>query len=527
MTALSSYRTGTISVAAGGTIVTGVGSIWSGSNVKPGDVLEVGNFQSLITDVTDTTHLVISPWGGGAQSGASYKIWQVSPQRFAGAQAMQTVNQLVAAFEVSGFFWFVGVGLTAPDPSYGNDGQWAYQPSTGAYWLKTGGVWVASGSPAAGYGGTSTTSRTIGAGSQAFTTQAGLAYNGARVRAAAASDVTKWMEGVATYSGTTLTITVDKTNGSGTFASWVFAVAGQPATGDVQASNNGSEFANKLTTANNLQVISFGGAQSATDAQKNQALINAGLFAAIPGYLFGMTLAATGSNAQFTTAAGVATSSDNTDNIVNPSSITKSMGAFAAGSGFGSLDTGSAANSTWYHVHAIKNPTTQAVDILTSLSAAAPTMPSGYTKRRRIGSVRTDASGFILAFTQVDDEFHWAANFVELGAAAIGSTAAATLTLAGVPSAVIVEALIHAAINPGASANGVLITSLDENDVGSLSLTGSRNASLWAPSASLFQAGDFRKRTNTSAALRWRAFAAQGDFSVYTYGYVDRRGRGV
>ncbi|WP_247563941.1 hypothetical protein [Bradyrhizobium sp. 188] len=252
MTALVSYSTGTVSVAANGTTVTGVGSIWSGTNVRPGDVLQIGNFQTVISDVTDTTHLVIPPWGGGVQSGAAYKIWQVSPQRFAGAQAMQSVNDLVAALNVSGFFWFVDTGLTAPDPSYGDDGQYAYQPSTGAYWLKTGGVWVSSGSPAAGYGGTSTTSVAIGTGSKVFTTQSGLAYNGARVRAAAASDATKWMEGPATYSGTTLTIAVDKTGGSGTFASWTSSIAGQPGVGDMVAANNLSDVANAATARSNL-----------------------------------------------------------------------------------------------------------------------------------------------------------------------------------------------------------------------------------------------------------------------------------
>lgn len=255
MTALVSYSTGTVSVASGGTTVTGVGSIWSGTNVRPGDVLQIGNFQTVISDVTDTTHLVIPPWGGGAQSGVAYQIWQVSPQRFAGAQAMQAVNDLVAALNVSGFFWFVATGLTAPDPSYGDDGQYAYQPSTGAYWLKTGGVWVASGSPAAGYGGTSTTSLAIGTGSKVFTTQSGLAYNGARVRAAAASDATKWMEGVATYAGTTLTITVDKTGGSGTFASWTLAIAGQPATGDMSSANNLSDVASASASRGNIAAL--------------------------------------------------------------------------------------------------------------------------------------------------------------------------------------------------------------------------------------------------------------------------------
>lgn len=252
MTALASYSTGTVSVGAGGTTVTGVGTIWNDGSAKPGDILQIGNFQSVITDVTDVTHLVIPPWGGGAQSGVAYKIWKVSPQRFAGAQAMQRVNDLVAALDSEGFFWFVGVGATAPDASYGDDGQYAYQPSTGAYWLKTGGVWVASGSPTKGYGGTSTTSRTIATGSPlAFTTQANLAYTAAsRVRGVSSADPTKWIEGPATYTGTTLTITPDSSGGSGAVSDWAFSLAGQP--GNMSGANNLSELTNPITAHDRL-----------------------------------------------------------------------------------------------------------------------------------------------------------------------------------------------------------------------------------------------------------------------------------
>jgi hypothetical protein len=151
MTALVSYSTGTISIAAGGTTATGVGTIWSGTNVRPGDILQIGNFQTVISDVTDTTHLVVPPWGGGAQSGVSYKIWQVSPQRFAGAQAMQAVNDLVAALDTSGFFVFVSSIATVPDPSLGDDGQYALQPTTGKVWLKIGGVWTVQPALTAGH----------------------------------------------------------------------------------------------------------------------------------------------------------------------------------------------------------------------------------------------------------------------------------------------------------------------------------------------------------------------------------------
>ncbi|MBB4422302.1 hypothetical protein GGD66_000828 [Bradyrhizobium sp. CIR48] len=142
MTALASYSTGTASVSAGGTTVTGSGVIWNDGSAKPGDILQIGNFQSVITDVTDTTHLVIPPWGGGAQTGVAYKIWKVSPQRFAGAEAMTTVNKLVAAFNTSGYFVFVDIDETVPDPSLGDDGQFAFQPTTGKTWERVAGVWT-------------------------------------------------------------------------------------------------------------------------------------------------------------------------------------------------------------------------------------------------------------------------------------------------------------------------------------------------------------------------------------------------
>jgi len=247
---------------------------------------------------------------------------------------------LVTALNTNGFYVLVGSDAPEPDPSRGDDDQYALQATTGKIWQKVGGVWTfvgtfkgfgtpapwdsskayvafdvvsfegtsyvciqantneepssgasppnefwtvlaakgdaatvsvgtvttgAGGSAAAvtnagtsgdavfnftipageGCGGTSTTSLAIGTGSKAFTTQSGLAYqNGARVRASFAADTTKWMEGLATYSGTALTITVDKTNGSGTFADSNLNVVGQPGAGDLSSTNNLSDVSN-------------------------------------------------------------------------------------------------------------------------------------------------------------------------------------------------------------------------------------------------------------------------------------------
>ncbi|MET4739707.1 hypothetical protein ABIF73_003846 [Bradyrhizobium japonicum] len=317
MTALNSYSTGTVAVSADGTTVTGTSTIWSSAgNVKPGDLFQSGHFCVPITDVTDDTHLVITPWPGSTLSGASYVVWKVSQQRIVGETYARDVDKMVGAFNTSGFFVFVDVNQTVPDPSLGDDGQYAFQPTTGKTWAKVAGVWSylgiykafqlkgawsgatayaandvvtlsgssyvcvldhtnhtppnatywqllaskgdtgatgstgAAGTNAPTYGGTSTTSLAIGTGSKVFTTQAGLAYtNGARVRASSGAN---WLEGVATYSGTTLTITSDKTNGSGTFASWTFNVAGQPGAGDLSSANNLSDVANVATARANL-----------------------------------------------------------------------------------------------------------------------------------------------------------------------------------------------------------------------------------------------------------------------------------
>lgn len=75
---------------------------------------------------------------------------------------------------------------------------------------------------------------------------------------------------------------------------------------------------------------------------------------------------------------------------------------FSAG-GNGMLDAGTIANTT-YHIFLIHNPTTLVSKILASTSVSSPTMPSGYTKKARIGSI-IRASGAILAFEQFDKKF--------------------------------------------------------------------------------------------------------------------------
>jgi len=70
-----------------------------------------------------------------------------------------------------------------------------------------------------------------------------------------------------------------------------------------------------------------------------------------------------------------------------------SLTLVCSGSGANGLDTGSLAGSTIYHKWVIYNPATATTAALLSLSATAPTMPSGYTYKARVGAISTDGSG--------------------------------------------------------------------------------------------------------------------------------------
>lgn len=78
-----------------------------------------------------------------------------------------------------------------------------------------------------GLTGTSTSSVSVGSGTKAFTTQSGKSWIAGQRLRVATGDASKIMEGpVASYVGTTLTLTVDYTVGSGSSSAWNVGVSG-------------------------------------------------------------------------------------------------------------------------------------------------------------------------------------------------------------------------------------------------------------------------------------------------------------
>lgn len=68
--------------------------------------------------------------------------------------------------------------------------------------------------------------------------------------------------------------------------------------------------------------------------------------------------------------------------------------------GANGLDTGSLANSTFYSVWVIYNPTSVTTASLMSLSSTTPTLPAGYSYQARIGWFVTDSSAHFMRIIQ-------------------------------------------------------------------------------------------------------------------------------
>jgi hypothetical protein len=271
------------------------------------------------------------------------------------------------------------------------------------------------------------------------------------------------------------------------------------------AANNLSEVTNPATALSNIGGV-------------NSAYVLSVL--ALRGYIGGLTLSNDGTspNTVMDISAGEATSDDNSTLMQLATAYTKSTSSWTVGTGNGALDTGTIGANNWYHVYLIENTSTPVADILFSLSASSPTMPSGYTKKRRIGSFKTNGSSQILAFTQVGDEFHWSVPVNDV-TISLGTTAS-TLSL-NVPTGVIVNALLD--VQFSAATNGyALLSPLDITDEVPNSITGYATA-FATTSAVIF--GTYNIRTNASGQIRGRSTTASMGTNTATWGWIDTRGK--
>lgn len=234
----------------------------------------------------------------------------------------------------------------------------------------------------------------------------------------------------------------------------------------------------------------------------------------VRSYLAGLTLSTAGSSVTFAVAPGTAADSTNTAMMTLSTALSKTTSAWAAGSGNGALDTGAIANSTWYHVFLIQRTDTNAADVLVSLSASAPIMPSPYTLFRRIGAMKTNASGQWIKFLQTGDLFEWDVAVTEINGTTIGVS---TLTLTGVPTGVKTRPWMTGSSN-SASASTFYAWDAD--------ITGGAGQNFLYATGSAYT-GSFNAILSVSSAaqLKLNPTVSQTSTFWWTIGYYDSRGR--
>lgn len=240
----------------------------------------------------------------------------------------------------------------------------------------------------------------------------------------------------------------------------------------------------------------------------------------LPGYQFGCQLTMPAANATMPITAGKWQDSTGTQ-LMTVAAMSKTTSAWAAATGNGGrLGAAAVANNTWYDWYIIYNPTTGATDFGFDLQGVV-TYPSGYTKSRRIFSVKTNGSGQWLPVTQNGDYFLWNTPSLDVGVTTLGGTP--TLYALNVPSGFPVIADINVEAGNPTGNYGVYVSSpynapdsvasgrqnVVNNNSGTLPRVPTRMSVL----------------TNTSAQIQAVSSAATTSFVVGTNGWTDTRGR--
>lgn len=236
-------------------------------------------------------------------------------------------------------------------------------------------------------------------------------------------------------------------------------------------------------------------------------------------YFSGFLLANNTAVPTTTIDVGVGVARDTTDSVSIKLSSTirgvlQASGSWAAGDNQNKLDTGAKAINSWYHVFAIRKTSDGAGDILFSLSATAPIMPSGYAGFRRISSIRTDASGNIIPFINFGRLFTFLTPIADFTA----SVTSSVLVTLSVPTGVNVTARFWVAAY-GSGDAGVVWTSPSAN---SITFTTTNNATyaggLGIGTTSADTAGSGAECIAENAQVRFNGFATA---RVLTYGWEE------
>lgn len=259
-------------------------------------------------------------------------------------------------------------------------------------------------------------------------------------------------------------------------------------------------------------------------------------FEAIPtllprSYLVGLNLSnnATDADHDVDITVGEARDSANAANIGLTSALTKQIDvSWSAGTNAGGLSSSlTLSASTVYHVFAINVGGSADVGFDTSLTAANLVADHLATEYRRIGSLSTDGSSNIIAFTQSGDEFLLDVAVQDYAATNAGT--AAVLRALSVPTGIKVWAIhtITARTTSHNSDFAVLLTSPDQADTAPANEGPHDVVIREAANQPAINSATRQVRTDTSGQIRVRQNTSTATDSIFgtTHGWIDRRGQ--
>lgn len=339
---------------------------------------------------------------------------------------------------------------------------------------------------------------------------------------AVSTDLTQWEVVISVYnSGTTTfprTTVLYNSSGTGT-------ATGQSGAG---TKINFSTIPQVSIIAIAEDLIQIETANNFTTTQRQQARTN--ISAVLKGQYFGLTLSTAGSSATFSVGAGEAADSTGVDLMALAASINKTTAAWAVGNNNGSFDgTGNAptANAEWVHVHLIKRPDTGVVDVLTSLSTTAPTLPTNYTTFRRIGSIQTNGSFQWILFKQIATTFYWNdAVHHDQTSASLAASTPTNFALASIPPGIAVRPIVIVESTSTATNNNrVRVYSPSLADTNNNNQVNIGNADSLATTSDISYGEINQHYSDTSQHLRFFTGDTGVTLDIYTMGWIDDMGR--
>lgn len=254
----------------------------------------------------------------------------------------------------------------------------------------------------------------------------------------------------------------------------------------------------------------------------NKAAGRSAIDAPLKGHLFGLTLSNSTSDSDhdLDIAAGEAASDSSSPVLMSLASgtVKRMDAAFTEGTGSGGMVSGeSLPTSGTIHVWLIAKDdgTTDVCANNNASSGLSPSLPPGFTHKRRIASLRTDASANILSFRQTGDQFDLINNITDANSVAFPNTNEFLVALS-VPNGLTVSAMfnVHVTGNTNVS-HGPPWVALGASNVDTqVNGTTSARSFLSIP-------------TNATGQIKMRGSVTGGGiaYSISTWGWIDTRGR--